>query len=78
MLSGFDIYETETGSAVGTLAHAVSGMFAVPVIFAHGGNAIISGSTVGKVHVWDATTRRKHQVLTLAGGLAWYPTDLAR
>ncbi|TFK80345.1 YVTN repeat-like/Quino protein amine dehydrogenase [Polyporus arcularius HHB13444] len=70
--SGFDIYETETGESVGTLAHPVSGMFAVPVLYVHGGNAVIGGSTCGEVHVWDATALRVHQVLRHAGKTGGY------
>ncbi|RDX40495.1 WD40 repeat-like protein [Lentinus brumalis] len=67
MISGFDIYKTETGESSGTLTHPISKAFTVPVLFAHGGNAVIGGSPTGRVHLWDATALRMHQVLQHAG-----------
>ncbi|KAI1783092.1 WD40-repeat-containing domain protein [Ganoderma leucocontextum] len=67
MASGFDIYETATGNSLGTLNHAVGRVFAVPVLFVHGGNAVIAGSTVGEVHLWNVSTLRLHQILRLNG-----------
>ena len=69
MTSGFDVYQTDTGTSLGTLSHTVGRLHIVPVLFAHGGNAIIGGSCVGEVMVWDATTLRKHQTLLLQGEL---------
>ena len=67
MISGFDIYETETGKCLARLTHPVDRMFAVPVLFVHGGNAIVGGSSVGEVHLWNASTIRLHQILRLDG-----------
>lgn len=68
MVSGFDIYDMETTAAVGTISNpAGNAVHAVPGLFAHGGNAIIGGSTKGEVHVWDTLTRKVHQVLPLKG-----------
>ena len=67
MVSGFDIYDTDTASSLGALDHAVGRIYAVPVVFAHGGNAVIGGSTAGEVDIWDAANLRKHQTLLLGG-----------
>ena len=73
MVSGFDVYATATGMSLATLTHAVGSLYAVPVLFAHGGNAIIGGSTVGKVHLWDVHTGCEFQELVLQGtGLNLY------
>ena len=38
---------------------------AVPVRFIHGGSAILGGSVVGEVELWDATSLRTHCRLLL-------------
>ncbi|RPD53696.1 WD40 repeat-like protein [Lentinus tigrinus ALCF2SS1-7] len=67
MISGFDVYETETGTSVGTINHPVAELVAVPVIFAHDGAVIIGGSAVGTVHIWDSSSYHARQGLTLGG-----------
>ncbi|KAI0364228.1 WD40 repeat-like protein [Pilatotrama ljubarskyi] len=68
IVSGFDIYAMDTGASIGSLdnpsTHAVR---AVPVLFAHGGSAIIGGSTIGVVNVWDGTTQRVQHKVKVAG-----------
>ncbi len=68
MTSGFDIYETVTGRSLRSITHPVGKLFAVPVLFAHGGKSIIGGGALGSAHIWDATTGRMMQALALAGG----------
>ncbi|KAI1786033.1 WD40-repeat-containing domain protein [Ganoderma leucocontextum] len=73
MVSGFDIYDTDTGSSLGTLSHVIDRIYAVPILFAHGGNAVIGGSTVGEIDIWDVANLRKHQTLGLGGKLVRLP-----
>ncbi|RDX51282.1 WD40 repeat-like protein [Lentinus brumalis] len=53
LAQGFDVYRTDTGQPVGTFRHTVGKPQPTPVLFIHGGRAIVGGSTVGTVHVWD-------------------------
>lgn len=68
MRSGFDIYDAETGQSLAAFNHIrVRQMRAVPVRFIHDGHAILGGSTVGVVNVWDVATCRKYQPLVVEG-----------
>ncbi|PIL24702.1 hypothetical protein GSI_12588 [Ganoderma sinense ZZ0214-1] len=49
----------------GSYPHAVGDIYATPVLFVHGGNAVLGGSAVGQVGLWDVTTQRKHFTLRL-------------
>ncbi|RDX44266.1 WD40 repeat-like protein [Lentinus brumalis] len=53
LAQGFDVYRTDTGQPAGTFRHIVGKPQPTPVLFIHGGRAIVGGSTVGTVHVWD-------------------------
>ena len=66
-LTGFDIYALETMESEGSLSHTVGDVYPVPVLFVHGGTAILGGSTVGEVELWNVITRRKHLPLRLRG-----------
>ncbi|KAI0644129.1 WD40-repeat-containing domain protein [Trametes meyenii] len=53
LVYGFDIYDLHTGTLTLAVSHDNSGKeYPVPVLYAHGGRAIIGGSTVGLVNVW--------------------------
>ncbi|KAH9895966.1 WD40-repeat-containing domain protein, partial [Cubamyces lactineus] len=53
LVSGFDVYSLETGASLGSLRNPTgTGLRAVPVLFAHNGNAIVGGSTTGIVRIW--------------------------
>lgn len=67
MRTGFDIYAVGTGQALATLAHPVVGVRAVPIRFIHGGHAIVGGSAVGQVNLWDVATLRRYQPLVVGG-----------
>ncbi|KAI5981788.1 hypothetical protein EDD15DRAFT_2203663 [Pisolithus albus] len=54
--SGFDIYHLNDSSLDGSMLQPSNGML-VPVAFIHGGQAILGGSTCGKVQIWDSTDR---------------------
>lgn len=64
-LTGFDIYALKTMRSEGSYPHTVGEIYATPVLFVHGGNAVLGGSVVGQVGLWDVTTGRKHFTLRL-------------
>ncbi|RPD60320.1 WD40 repeat-like protein [Lentinus tigrinus ALCF2SS1-6] len=50
---GFTIYDLDAAKAIRTFEHDIGGSErAVPVLFVHGGHAILSGSMVGRVNIW--------------------------
>ncbi|KAI0351495.1 WD40 repeat-like protein [Trametes cingulata] len=61
--SGFDIYDLDSGSPEAFLPAGPGACRAVPVLFIHGGNALLSGSTTGQVALWDVDRRRRHHTL---------------
>ncbi|KAI0375848.1 WD40 repeat-like protein [Pilatotrama ljubarskyi] len=67
MVSGFDLYDLTSQAALRSFAHPVTTLRAVPVLFVHGGHALLGGSTVGKVHLWDVHNGLLHQTLPLGG-----------
>ncbi|KAI6167511.1 WD40-repeat-containing domain protein [Pisolithus thermaeus] len=54
--SGFDIYHLNDSSLDGSVLQPSNGML-VPVAFIHEGQAMLGGSTCGKVQIWDSTDR---------------------
>ncbi|KAJ2985919.1 hypothetical protein NUW54_g9980 [Trametes sanguinea] len=66
--SGFDVYSLRSGSPQYFLPIEVRQRRSVPVLFIHGGNALVAGSTTGKIVLWDINTRRRHQTLSFPGG----------
>ncbi|KAL7280514.1 hypothetical protein ACG7TL_005446 [Trametes sanguinea] len=62
---GFDIYSLKSGSPQYFLPTEVKHRRAIPVLFNHGGNTLVGGSTTGEVFVWEINTRRRHQTLHL-------------
>ena len=60
--TGFTLYSLETGG------HDVRQERATPVKFIESGSAIVGGTTVGAVNIWDLETGRKVQTL-LHGGV---------
>ncbi|RPD56983.1 WD40 repeat-like protein, partial [Lentinus tigrinus ALCF2SS1-7] len=55
-LSGFGIYSLESGDLVRAFGHEVGHKRATPVKFIDSGKAIIGGTTVGEVNIWDIET----------------------
>ncbi|KAH9854791.1 WD40-repeat-containing domain protein [Lenzites betulinus] len=67
--SGFDIHDFVAGTRLVTVPDEHdSSKSVIPVLFAHGGHAIITGSSTGSANVWyiDRTQCRKLQSLRLA------------
>ncbi|KAI9062810.1 hypothetical protein FKP32DRAFT_1554326, partial [Trametes sanguinea] len=52
LVDGFDIYDLETGSVALSLFHEVGKKYPVPVLYVHGGTAILGGSTAGMMDLW--------------------------
>ncbi|KAI0708453.1 WD40-repeat-containing domain protein, partial [Earliella scabrosa] len=53
LTTGFDVYRTDTQKPVGSYKHDIGDSRPTPVLFIHGGHAIVGGSTVGIVNIWD-------------------------
>ncbi|KAI0689580.1 WD40-repeat-containing domain protein [Cerioporus squamosus] len=66
-LSGFSIYSLKSGDLVRAFGHEVGQKRAPAVKFIESDKAIVGGSTVGEVNVWDIETGRKIQTLSHAG-----------
>ncbi|KAI0371020.1 WD40 repeat-like protein [Pilatotrama ljubarskyi] len=73
MVSGFDLYDLTSQAALRSFTHPVTTLRAVPVLFVHGGHALLGGSTVGKVHLWDVHNGLLHQTLPLGCKLRYGP-----
>ncbi|RDX51823.1 WD40 repeat-like protein [Lentinus brumalis] len=51
--TGFDICDLETGAIVKSFEHEIGSYeYAIPVLFIHGGQAIVGGSSVGCCNIW--------------------------
>ncbi|KIK14282.1 hypothetical protein PISMIDRAFT_117314 [Pisolithus microcarpus 441] len=64
--SGFDVYRLNNCTLDGSILHPCHGR-KIPVAFIHGGFAILSGSSLGQVSIWDASSRTLLQVLKHEG-----------
>ncbi|RPD58128.1 WD40 repeat-like protein [Lentinus tigrinus ALCF2SS1-7] len=53
LVSGFDVYRMDTEVPVGLFDHAVGEPYPTPVHFIHGGHALVGGSSVGQIDIWD-------------------------
>ncbi|KAI5991023.1 quinon protein alcohol dehydrogenase-like superfamily [Pisolithus marmoratus] len=60
--SGFDVYHLNNCTLDGSILHPCHGR-KIPVAFIHGGFAVLSGSPIGQVSIWDASSRVLLQVL---------------
>ena len=65
--SGFAIYSLRSGDLVRAFGHEVGHKRATPVKFIESGKAIVGGSTVGEVNIWDIETGRKLQTIMHTG-----------
>ncbi|TFK81045.1 WD40 repeat-like protein [Polyporus arcularius HHB13444] len=61
MGSGFDLYNLDTGDCAGSFSDESGRVRTVPVLFVHGGVAVLSGSTIGRATLWNASSQRVHQ-----------------
>ena len=50
---GFTVHDYRSGAFIRRFVHEVGRRFPVPVLFIHQGHAIVGGSTVGHVNIWD-------------------------
>ena len=64
-MKGFDVFRMQTEEPVASFEHEIGEPMPTPVLFTHGGRAIVGGSTVGKVNIWDVLTRGKIQSLLI-------------
>ncbi|RPD60446.1 WD40 repeat-like protein, partial [Lentinus tigrinus ALCF2SS1-7] len=55
-LSGFGIYSLRSGDLIRAFGHEVGHKRATPVKFIESGKAIVGGTTVGEVNIWDIET----------------------
>ncbi|OJT02572.1 hypothetical protein TRAPUB_6894 [Trametes pubescens] len=71
LVSGVDIHRIETGALVSSVAHDIGEEYPIPVLYIHGGYAIIGGSTLGYAYIWVVKTElpQKQQILKVPGGL---------
>ncbi|KAI0657557.1 WD40-repeat-containing domain protein [Cubamyces menziesii] len=69
MVNGFDVYNLDTGAIVLSLFHKVGKQYPAPVLYVHGGNAILGGSTAGVLDLWyvEGALSRKMQTLPVPG-----------
>ena len=65
--TGFNVYVLASGAPLCSFEHDVGDPRAVPVRFMHGGRAIVGGSVMGKVNVWDIALRKKIHILPIPG-----------
>ncbi len=66
-LSGFGLYSLKSGDLVRAFGQDVGYKRATPVKFIEFGKAIVGGSTVGEVNIWDIDTGRKIDTLLHTG-----------
>ncbi len=65
LLDGFEIYQMDSEEPYRAFTHEMGDLFPTPVRFVHGGNAILTGSTVGKPQLWDVDSGRTIHTLPL-------------
>lgn len=67
VINGFDVYDIETEDHLFRLEQANPYWDPIPVLFIHGGRALIGGSSTGRMNVWDAETHAKLHTLRISG-----------
>ncbi|KAJ3556925.1 hypothetical protein NM688_g1757 [Phlebia brevispora] len=65
LVTGFDVYSIDSEEPINSLHHGVDAdeAFPTPMCFVHSGYALLTGSTVGNVQLWAASSGRPHQSL---------------
>ena len=53
MIRGFDIYSLRSGTPLCSLDHEVRAGHPTPVLWLHGGLALLGGTTAGQLTLWD-------------------------
>ncbi|KAJ8463966.1 hypothetical protein ONZ51_g9904 [Trametes cubensis] len=59
VISGFEVYALDVGTALWSFGHTVTDYRKIPVLFIHGAAAIVGGNLQGDVHLWDVSSGRK-------------------
>ncbi|KAI0643028.1 WD40-repeat-containing domain protein [Trametes meyenii] len=62
---GFDVYYMTSDAPFCSFSHKVGVPSPVPVLFIHGGRALMGGSTVGEVDIWAVDLKHKMHSLHL-------------
>ncbi|OJT15121.1 Spindle pole body-associated protein sad1 [Trametes pubescens] len=52
VISGFDVYSIDSGTAVCSVGHTVTGYRKIPVLLAHDAVMVLGGNLQGDVHLW--------------------------
>ena len=60
---GFDVYDTLSGTAKCTFPHDAHEKYLTPILFIHGDTAVVTGTTIGTVTLWDVRSSLKIQDL---------------
>ena len=61
LTTGFDIYNVISSAPVRCLRQRIGQPFPVPVLFVHGGQALLTGSTTGDVRLWSTASGQLHR-----------------
>lgn len=59
VFTGFHIHRLDNGDAIAHFEQEVNEARPLPVIWLHGGQAILGGSTIGSINIWYVDTGRK-------------------
>ena len=66
LYTGFDIYLTKSGEPTGISMRAeVGDPYPTPVLFVHGDQALLTGSSIGVPRLWATASGRPHQSLSV-------------
>lgn len=64
LVDGFDVYDMESGRLLHMFKQEELDCISLPCVTTHGNSAIVSGSSVGNVRIWDLNSGTK--VTTIA------------
>lgn len=67
LVTGFQVYHLDDGVDFVRFKQEVGEAQLVPVMWLHGGNAILGGSTIGQVTIWYVRTGPKRISLPVGG-----------
>ena len=62
LVTGFDVYRTDTEQPIASFEQPIQKPNVVPVLFIHGGRAIVGGCDSGTVNVWDIALGKLHSL----------------
>ncbi|KAJ3537189.1 hypothetical protein NM688_g6725 [Phlebia brevispora] len=65
--TGFDVYQIPSGLREVALEPMEDVGIVIPIVFAHKHNLLVSGSRVGKIRIWDASTLQHLQTVRIDG-----------